>query len=805
MPPSKTSKSSKVSTSANLYDVTINVTAHAEKSLLHKTLRSIEAQVAYAQKLEPKLKIQLNIGLDKADEFTAYVAKRIANKKICDTSIYANDFGDASLNRNFLIDQSNGEYILFHDGDDFFTENFLSDALKTARTIKKPAVICAEFVLPFDQNGIQYALKYKSTTMPEFIKTNFFGNNGFVSQNLVHHEIYDRIKYEPGEGIYAYEDWHWNTKVIAAGYDFYTATGTMFFYQQKPKSDSLRKKDKANSGCTRPSPLFAPEKFVSLRHVPYELTASREVSQPITSDTEPIQFRKRPRYASEYIRPLARKIFNPKKKPYRVLAHQYRSVQQLLAPVTAWVRSLDNISNFFRYQRISFEEIVKSSTEPTIAHQPIRDESIYKKNLARLHKNGISRQLLFYWQNLNEYAHEIIYDDSIINTLVILSNYNPTPSEDAYYNFCSLFKHNRVTDILFIPHLTVGGADNAMIHLVEMLSAQGRRPLVITTDARSSPAKPRITAIQNAHFMELNHDLKFLDDEAKKQFMCRVIQHFNIQTTTVMNSTFGYELLAEYGQVISKHTRCIIHSYAQPRNELGMIIEYFPMRAAATYAHKIITDSQKYADALVIHYGWKHDFTNVCYLPTDSDVTQTKISGIQKRIVFMARLASEKQLDILLKVAKKLERLDIALDIYGIKDTAYCDSINFDERIKNLRNTQFLGRLTGFGDLDVNKYDLMLITSSYEGIPITLLDTIKSNLFVISSKVGGIEEVVFDGKNGLIVQDYTNVKEYINNIRSFYSDAMLQNLDVRKKFNDPLVKRHSLDNYHRSLQKIYDI
>lgn len=806
MPSPKVSKISKVSHSKTSYDVAINVTAHAEKSLLHKTLRSIEAQILHAKKIDPSVRIQLNISLDKADETTTYVASRFTNKKVCDTNLFTNDFGDASLNRNFLVENSRGEYLFFHDGDDFFSENFLAVALATARQIGMPAIVTAEFVLPFDKKGIHYASKIESTTVPEFIKTNFFGNNGFVSQNLVHHEIYENIKYEPSEGIYAYEDWHWNTKVIAAGYDFYPATGTLFFYQQKSKDDSLRLKDRSNSGCIRPTPLFEPNKFLSLGHVPYELATPREISLPITSDTPaPAAPSKKAKYLSEVIRPMARKVLNPKKKPYKVMAHQYRSIQQLLAPATAWVRSLDNVSNFFKYQKISFEEIIGSSTEPMVTHtNQKQDVSIYKKNLSRLRKHGIGKEQLKFWQNLNQYAHEIIYDANSINDLIIRFNYIPTPSEDAYYNFCSLYAKEPITDILLIPHLTVGGADNAMIHLVNTLCAQGRRPLVITTEDRSSPAKPRITCINNAQFMEMRQELQFLGEKDRMIFLCRVLQHFDIKTLTVMNSTFGYNLLSRYGQIVSKNTRCMIHSYAQPRNELGMIIEYFPMREAATYSQKVITDSQKYADSLANHYGWKNDFTKVCYLPTDADVAQEKTNGVTHRIFFMARLASEKKVDTLLKVAKALEKHDILLDIYGIKDPEYCDRIDFDTQIKELSNVRFLGRLTGFGDLNVNDYDLMLITSSYEGIPITLLDTVKANLFVISSGVGGIKEVIFDGKNGLVVDDYNNVKEYVDKVLRYYSDETLQDIEARKKFNESIAARHSVKNYTKTVQGLYE-
>lgn len=47
--------------------------------------------------------------------------------------------------------------------------------------------------------------------------------------------------------------------------------------------------------------------------------------------------------------------------------------------------------------------------------------------------------------------------------------------------------------------------------------------------------------------------------------------------------------------------------------------------------------------------------------------------------------------------------------------------------------------------------DAFVLSSQYEGLPMALLEAFASGMPVISTKVGGVADVVCDGKNGLLV------------------------------------------------------
>ena len=77
-----------------------------------------------------------------------------------------------------------------------------------------------------------------------------------------------------------------------------------------------------------------------------------------------------------------------------------------------------------------------------------------------------------------------------------------------------------------------------------------------------------------------------------------------------------------------------------------------------------------------------------------------------------------------------------------------------EEQVKRLGiedNVKFLGYRNDIQQL-VNKSDIFILSSNYEGISISVLEAMRSSLPIISTDVGGVSETVKDGINGLLVE-----------------------------------------------------
>ena len=100
----------------------------------------------------------------------------------------------------------------------------------------------------------------------------------------------------------------------------------------------------------------------------------------------------------------------------------------------------------------------------------------------------------------------------------------------------------------------------------------------------------------------------------------------------------------------------------------------------------------------------------------------------------------------------------------------------------------------------LNKADAFILPSYNEGLPISILEAMTYGLPIVSTKVGGIPEVLKDGINGFLIEPGNEcqlsliIKKVINDPVSFVS--LGQN-------NSTLIQPYLPHNVKNSLIKIY--
>lgn len=105
----------------------------------------------------------------------------------------------------------------------------------------------------------------------------------------------------------------------------------------------------------------------------------------------------------------------------------------------------------------------------------------------------------------------------------------------------------------------------------------------------------------------------------------------------------------------------------------------------------------------------------------------------------------------------------------------------------------FLGTRTNISDYMLNS-DFFVLSSSYEGMPITLLEAMLSGTPMVSTPVTGAVDVI-NGKNGILSKDFT-VASYVAAL-----NKMLDHLDqykaeaMKDKHNSPYTIKHCAEQY----------
>ena len=222
--------------------------------------------------------------------------------------------------------------------------------------------------------------------------------------------------------------------------------------------------------------------------------------------------------------------------------------------------------------------------------------------------------------------------------------------------------------------------------------------------------------------------------------------------------------------------------------------------------------SQLFSGIIVVNHkleNWVREHLgsqNVLYLPNfttlpDFRDKQTELYGNSgKRILYLANLRYPKNHIMLLAVALKLRERhpDWSFHLVGEdKHDDYAHQIKTFIATHSLTETVYIyGQKTDSGHI-ISQSDIAVITSSYEGLPVSLLEYGIHGKAVVATNVGEIPMVIDNGKNGFVVEVeleafYNALVKLIEDVplRSQFGEALSQT--IAEKHSQEAVLRHYL-------------
>lgn len=110
---------------------------------------------------------------------------------------------------------------------------------------------------------------------------------------------------------------------------------------------------------------------------------------------------------------------------------------------------------------------------------------------------------------------------------------------------------------------------------------------------------------------------------------------------------------------------------------------------------------------------------------------------------------------------------------------------------KGLQNKIFLVGFIDIANLYLKAFDIFTLTSLKEGLPYTLLEAGQAGLPIVSSNIGGIPDIIDDGKNGLLCRT-KNVKEITLDIEYLIANPKVR-IEFGKKLKEKVMKEFSIE------------
>ena len=183
------------------------------------------------------------------------------------------------------------------------------------------------------------------------------------------------------------------------------------------------------------------------------------------------------------------------------------------------------------------------------------------------------------------------------------------------------------------------------------------------------------------------------------------------------------------------------------------------------------------------------------FASTKEKINSLKINADTKVLLNVARITRQKNQKLLLDVMQMLKYENVIAVILG--DYVADDKIIYDELITNKPpNVHLLGKVSNVSDYYLCA-DAFVLTSIFEGLPISLLEALSAGVIPVCTPVGGIISIVkkdigFLSEDVSTASFYNTLKTYLNADKS-----LIENLknNGRELYNKEYSMKSCADKY----------
>lgn len=723
-------------------DISIILNCHREKILAYSTIRSLASSRKYAQKMG--FSVETLVVLDKPDQETReLLSKYKENEELLIDKIYEISEGSLGAARNYGIQKANGQFICFMDGDDLCSENWIVEACIQCKSDLK-TIAHPEINIFFDKDIHWW--RHLDQMSNHFRATEFIYHNYWTALTFAHKSVYESLNYHvftPSSG-FGFEDWHWNCETIANGFIHKVIPETSHFIRKKNPASSLNFLAASSNCLIPPTKLF------------------RSCNQKKDQSEEKLIFRKLKRFFLNY---------------------------------KNGVRSRTKELIFF-----SFFLPIKYLS-PSLYSKFV----FLKTKLAKRKSIHLPDWIIPQCENISSFEPLLFPSKQFLNKLSYVP-YEPRHPDLSVCYFEAFGDWIENLDIIFlVPWLHRGGADLGCIHHANALSRKGAKVLVIATENSESPWASKLDdRIKFINFGNLTVKYNF-SDELKTELLAKYLVQACPKKIHLINSRNGWDAVRKFGRSLVNNSQIFASLFCDDVTEEGEKVGYRTyLPETYSFLQKIFSDNSKYPLVLQNQYGLKKEFFETVPFPIDEKyievgrkriLSEVETKKIKPKVFWAGRLDRQKRPDILLQICKRLP--DVEFFVWG---ASFLGSSTFAKELAELSNVKLMGPYDSILSVPTGEYNLYLYTSSWDGLPLAILDAAAVGLPIVSSIVGGISDFI-DVTTGFPVFDVENINQYCEQINKVISDPKAAN-KIAANAILLLEGRHTFDKFEKSLEQV---
>ncbi|MEF2155274.1 glycosyltransferase family 4 protein [Luteimonas sp. FXH3W] len=313
--------------------------------------------------------------------------------------------------------------------------------------------------------------------------------------------------------------------------------------------------------------------------------------------------------------------------------------------------------------------------------------------------------------------------------------------------------------MIFCPWISIGGSDEASLQLISMLCKRMRVLLVLTEKDRNVWLT-RVPA--GVEVMDISDVLAELSASDVSQLIARLVCEIKPKVMHIINSDAAWSSIASHGAAVAKESAIYASLFCDEVSPDGERFGYarWYLRDTHDKLAAIFVDNMQFPETWSEQLGIP--LSKFQYLPLYVDPILKGFSRDvirRDRVLWVGRNSRQKQPEILVEIARRMPGIEF--DMYGI------DSLE-DLETSTPSNLFFKGYEVEFSRIEMQRYDVFLNTSLWDGLPFVLKQVGASGLPIVSTAVGGISTLL-DEDSAFLVRDPTSADEIISMINKSLS------------------------------------
>ena len=356
--------------------------------------------------------------------------------------------------------------------------------------------------------------------------------------------------------------------------------------------------------------------------------------------------------------------------------------------------------------------------------------------------------------------------------------------------------------VIFVPSIEDGGVEKNLFIISNYFADRNIQVNLITANKNKKKFFKK-----NINFISPNSNYLNNKNRFYKTIYCffRLFIFF-MQNKNILIFSFQANIYAIFFSCLFG-VGIITRSNTAPPGWSSNIIKRVIFKFFFKYPHKIIVNSYEFKKKLDKEFKVN---SHCIYNPFDDLIIKNKIKKKIKLNFFkkntfnfinIGRMTDQKDQIVLLKAFSKINNIiNFRLIVLGKGKNYnilqnYIDENNLNKKIK----------LLGYKSNPypyINKSDVFILTSKFEGLPNVLLEAQFLNKIIISSKCPtGPKEILLGGKAGFLF-DVGNVNQLKNKIIYICNKKNIKLVNIKKKIGLNSIKRFSFEKNLKQYEKL---